>query len=322
MITGALGCIGAWAVKRLVEEDTEVFTYDLPGDPHRLRLIMTDDALKRVNFINGDITDFDSFERAVSGNGITHVVHLAALQVPFVRANPVQGTRVNMVGQAVVLEGCARHATQVRGLSYASSAAVYGSMDLYGSAPLAHDAKHAPGNLYGVYKDANEGQARIYWEENKLPSIGLRPYVVYGPGRDQGMTSTPTKAMLSVAVGKPYEISYGGSVVFHHADDVAAIFIRAARCAVSGSHVYNLGGNTARMDDVIAAINAAAPEMAGSVSYKPISVNLPEAIDDSALNTALGRAHYRPLADGVADTIRHFRGAARAGRIDVARALG
>lgn len=321
LVTGALGCLGAWVVKRLMDEGTHVTTYDLPGDAHRLRLIMDDAAMDRVNFIYGDITDFDAFDQAVGANKITHIVHLAALQVPFVRANPVLGTRVNMVGQAVVLESSKRHLDHVRGLSYASSAAVYGAMDLYGQAPLAHDARHAPGNLYGVYKDANEGQARIYWEENKLPSIGLRPYVVYGPGRDQGMTSTPTKAMLAVALGKPYEISYGGTVVFHHADDVAGIFIKAARMSVTGAPVYNLGGNMAHMQEVIAAIELAEPAMAGQVTYKPVSVNLPEAIDDTALNQALGAVTYRSLTDGVADTITRFRHAIASGRIDAARAL-
>ena len=61
LVTGAFGCIGAWVVKRLVDERIPVWTYDLPGDPHRLRLIMNDDALAKVNFISGDITDFVAF---------------------------------------------------------------------------------------------------------------------------------------------------------------------------------------------------------------------------------------------------------------------
>ncbi len=32
LVTGALGCIGAWAVKHLVDEGVPVWTYDLPGD--------------------------------------------------------------------------------------------------------------------------------------------------------------------------------------------------------------------------------------------------------------------------------------------------
>ncbi len=40
LVTGALGCIGAWTVRRLLAEGTDVVTYDLPGDPHRLRLVV------------------------------------------------------------------------------------------------------------------------------------------------------------------------------------------------------------------------------------------------------------------------------------------
>ena len=109
LVTGALGCIGAWTVKRLVAEGVPVWTYDLPGEPHRLRLIMDDAALAKVNFIHGDITDAAAFEQAVAANGITHVVHLAALQVPFVRADPLAGARVNVVGTTVVLESVRRH---------------------------------------------------------------------------------------------------------------------------------------------------------------------------------------------------------------------
>ena len=73
LVTGALGCIGAWTVKRLLDENVPVWTYDLPGDPHRLRLIVNEAALDRVTFIAGDITDFENFERAVVENGITHM---------------------------------------------------------------------------------------------------------------------------------------------------------------------------------------------------------------------------------------------------------
>ena len=45
LVTGAMGCIGAWTVKQLVEAGVPVWTYDLPGSDHRLRLIMSDEAL-------------------------------------------------------------------------------------------------------------------------------------------------------------------------------------------------------------------------------------------------------------------------------------
>jgi UDP-glucuronate 4-epimerase len=323
LVTGALGCIGAWAVKLLLDDGLPVVSYDLPGDPHRLRLIMTDEALARVTFISGDITDQAAFERAVVDNGITHIVHLAALQVPFVRADPVQGARVNVVGSTIVFETARRHAAQVQGVAYASSAAVYGPMELYPAGPLAHDAPHHPTNLYGVFKQANEGAARIYWQDYSLHSIGLRPYVVYGPGRDQGMTSTPTKGMLAAAVGRAYRISFGGTAVYQYAADAAAVFIRAARAAAAcpGAPVFNMGGSTASMTAIVAAIDAAAPEIAGQVTFDPAPLSLPTAIDSQPLDAALGPTQWIPLADGVRQTIEQFRAALKAGRLNLEKAI-
>jgi nucleoside-diphosphate-sugar epimerase len=321
LVTGALGCIGAWAVRRLVDEGTPVWTYDLPGSDHRLRLVLRDDQLERVTRISGDITDQAAFERAVVGNGITHIVHLAGLQVPFVRADPVQGARVNVVGTTIVFEAVKRAAGQVRGLAYASSMGVYGAPELYPPGPLAHDAPLHPPTLYGVFKQANEGTAAIYWQEHAIPSVGLRPYVVYGPGRDQGMTSTPTKAMAAAAVGRPYHISYGGRVVFQHADAAADVFIRAARHPGRGAPVFTLGGTSAEMSEVVAAIEAAAPEMRGKISFEPVQLPNPEYVDSSTLDAALGPIEWTPLADGVAHTIEHFRAAIDAGRVDIERAI-
>ena len=321
LVTGAFGCIGAWTVKRLVEAGIPVWTYDLPGSGHRLKLILDDDALAQVNLVAGDITDFELFKQTVVDNGITHIVHLAGMQVPFVRANPILGMQVNAVGTTVVFETVRQNADQIQGLVYASSAGVYGPAEMYPHGPLAHDAPLAPTNLYGVTKQANEGTARIYWHENGVHSIGLRPYIIYGPGRDQGMTSTPTKAMLAAAVGRPYHISFGGTAVYHHADDAAAVFIRAARTRLAGAPVYNLGGNTVTMDEIVAAIETAVPAMRGQITFEPAQLHTPTAIDDSAINHALASVHWRPLTEGVQQTVELFQTAAGAGKVDVDRIL-
>ena len=250
LITGALGCVGAWATKLLLDEGVPVWSYDLPGKPHRMQLLMDDDAISRVNFIEGDITDQERFEQAVVENKITHILHMAALQVPMVRANPVQGARVNVVGSTIVLETAKRHMDQVAGLCFASSVAVYGPPDLYPPGAIQHDAPHLPTTLYGVQKMADEWTARVYWQDYGLRSIGIRPYFIYGPGRDQGMSSTPTKAMASAAARRPYHISFRGTAVYQHAEDVAAASIRSARTPVDGAPTFNLGGTVASMDDV------------------------------------------------------------------------
>jgi cyclophilin family peptidyl-prolyl cis-trans isomerase len=39
--------------------------------------------------------------------------------------------------------------------------------------------------------------ARIFWAEEQVPTIGIRPWIVYGPGRDHGLTASPTLAMAN-----------------------------------------------------------------------------------------------------------------------------
>lgn len=321
LVTGAFGCIGAWAVKRLLDEGVPVWTYDLPGHPHRMHLIMDEAALAQVNFVNGDITDHKSFEKTVLDNGITHIIHLAALQVPFVRANPILGAQVNVVGTTVVFETVKQHAQQVQGLTYASSTGVYGPADEYPPGPLAHKAPLKPPTLYGVFKQANEGTAQIYWKEYGLSTIGLRPYVVYGPGRDQGWTSTPTKAMVAAAVGRPYHINFSGSIVYQFAKDAAGVFIRAARTPSEGAEVYNLGGTTATMAEVVAAIEAAVPASAGQITFEPTPLPGPSGIDSSALDAALGPIQWTPLVEGVRQTIDCFQAAAKTGKLNVDKIL-
>lgn len=311
LVTGALGCIGAWTVKRLVDQGTDVWTYDLGSSDHRLKLIMEDEALAKVHFVSGDITDFDAFDRVVAENGITNIVHLAAFQVPFVRAEPVLGAKVNLVGMSVVLESAKRHKDQIQGLAYASSAAVYGPPGMGNQTT----------SLYGIHKQAKEGMARIYSQDYGLHAVGLRPHTVYGPGRDQGMTSTPTKAMLAAAIGRPYQITFGGTIVMEHADDMAQVFIDAARAKPEKAGAYDVGGNTVAVEEIVNAINAVAPEMSGQITYNPTPLPVSSNQEDMPLKTLLGTLNWRPLNEGVKQTVEHFKKAVAAGRIDVERAI-
>ncbi len=212
LVTGALGCIGAWTVRNLVREGVPTVVFDLASNPQRLRLIMTPDELAQVTFVTGDITDLAALEQALDEHAISNIIHLAALQVPFCRADPPLGARVNVVGTVNVFEAVARRKERIDQVVYASSVAVYDAADAAEpGAAVQHGATGHPTNLYGVYKQANEGTARIYWQDHRVASIGLRPDTVYGPGRDQGMTSSPTKAMFAAAVGQPYLIPSAGA---------------------------------------------------------------------------------------------------------------
>ena len=315
LVTGALGCIGAWTVRALVSDGVPVVAFDLGSDARRLRLIMTDDELAEVTFVRGDITDLASVEAALDANAISNVIHLAALQVPFCRADPPLGALVNVVGTVNIFEAVKRRAQNMGPIVYTSSIGMYGPDDAdAATGRLAEQATAHPLNHYGVYKLANEGTARVYWLDDGLSSIGLRPMTVYGVGRDQGMTSGPTKAIVAALLGVPYTIGFGGSTLFQYVDDVARTLLAASRSHLDGAHVFNLGGTVASMTELVATIESIVPEARGLVTFDPAPLPFPAEIDHDGL-AALGPVPVTPLADGIAASAEIYRDLARRGRL-------
>jgi nucleoside-diphosphate-sugar epimerase len=315
LVTGALGCLGSWVVRNLVRDGTPVYAFDLAADPRRMALLMTEPELAGVHLIQGDITDLDALINAMRSYEITDVIHLAALQVPACKGNPPLGGRVNVVGTINVFE--AARALGLERVVYASSVAVYGPSEVYETPLLTPNDPLYPHTLYGATKQANEAMARIYWWDHGLSSIGLRPYVIYGPGRDQGMTSAPTKAMLAAAAGQAYHISYGGRFGMQYADDVANLFIAAARVPFEGAEAYNIQGSIVHMREVVAAIETAVPEVEGKITFEPQPLPFPDGQEDEPLRELLGSLTYTSLDVGVAKSIATFRKALEDGRLSV-----
>jgi UDP-glucuronate 4-epimerase len=305
LVTGALGCLGAWTLKALLDLGEQPVGFDLGSDESRLRSILSDDERGRITLVEGDITSAPAVGRALDEHGITNLVHLAAMQVPFVRADPERGARVNVHGTVVVFEAVKARLNRIRGLAYASSTAVYNESD---PSPAPESGGTAPSTLYGVFKLANEGTARVYWNDEDVASIGVRPYVVYGPGRDQGLTSGPSLAMAAAARGEGYTIAYGGTAQYDYAPDVGRTFALAARSAAEGAHVANFPGVPSTMHEVVDAIEAAAPEAAGKIFWEEGQLPFPEALQGRLLERLVGPLTPTPLVDGVRATIEHNRG--------------
>jgi nucleoside-diphosphate-sugar epimerase len=304
LVTGGLGCIGAWTVRELRASGVEVVVGDLGGSRHRLANlgVVGDDGVVEVPL---DITDPIAVCACFEQYQPTHVIHLAALQVPFCKADPIGGALVNVVGTVALMEAMVEYLPQ-RTFTYASSIAAYGDDDEPTVDGIAEASPHGkPRTLYGVYKRANEDSAAVYQRDRGLASIGLRPYIVYGVGRDQGVTSTPTAAMLAAATGESCHISFGGRAVYHHARDAARAFIAAARSDAGGAHVVNLPGDEVAMSDVVAAILRVVPS--ARITFDDIQLPFPPSVDLSEYASVVGSLDRYALVDGVEETIERFR---------------
>jgi len=292
LVTGAHGCIGAWAVHELLAEHRPVTTLDLSTEPVRLRLLLGE-RTDEVPHVIADISDPTVMGRAIDDHAITNVIHLAALQVPLVRANPPLGARVNVLGTVNVFEAAAQR--ELAPVVYASSVAAY---DPQGTM-LDH-----PSTLYGVFKRANEGTARVYYAESGVSSVGLRPHTVYGVGRDQGLTSAPTVAMLASAAAVPYTIPYGGGAQLQLARDVARAFIAASVADAEGASVHNVPGHAVSVAELVETIARAAG--GSSVDFTGEALAFPAEVDATSFAELVPTFAQTPLAEGVRETIESF----------------
>jgi nucleoside-diphosphate-sugar epimerase len=268
--------------------------------------------------VPGDVSDAKGVLGAVERLTATHLLHLAGLQAPTCRANPILGATVNVIGTLAVFETAVALKGQVQRVVYASSAAVHGPADPDSAGRLADEVRLAPLTHYGAYKVCNELNARVYWLDQGVTSIGLRPWTVYGVGRDFGMTSEPTKAIKAAAAGRPYKISYGGLQDLQYVGDVAATFLRALTAPFEGADAFNVRGAVVPIETFVDLLGAAAPHAAGLVTHGDRQLPIAYDLDDSRLEAQLGPVPRTSLRDGIAETYRRFAALREEGRLDLA----
>ncbi|NBO90979.1 MAG: NAD(P)-dependent oxidoreductase [Planctomycetia bacterium] len=303
LVTGSSGCIGSWTVALLERAGVKVHAFDLKIDKRRPSLIMDDAALNNVVWHAGDIVDTAVVKSVVKESGVRAIIHLAALQVPFCRADPVAGALVNVVGTVNVFE--AAKACGIARLTYASSVAAYGALENSG----------AMSTLYGAYKYCNEQTAKVYSEENGLHSVGIRPGVVYGVGRDQGMTSKTTAAILAAAAAESYTVPFSGKASWLFAGEAASAFIRAVAKPHSGAPVFDLNGEYISVEDGMAMLRSLVPNASIEVTGGPLAFPMDKS--DDPLRAFVGDYGRMPLDTGIRYTYESFQHSIQTGKINV-----
>jgi nucleoside-diphosphate-sugar epimerase len=293
LVTGAGGCIGAWTVAILSRSGVPCVAADLQDDRTHPSLVMGADAAGAVTWEVLDVTDAARVAEVVKSHGIRTIIHLAGLQVPFCAANPALGARVNVEGTINMLEA-ARHA-EIKRTTYASSIA---SVSFPPGGPYKE-------TLYGAYKLANENTAYVYWNDWEVPSIGLRPNVVYGVARDQGMSSLNTAGIQAAAMGLPFEIPYTGSYSWLYAGEAAAAFIAAVSQAGESASVFDLNGRCETIENGLSILRGLDSGMAVTAKGDPFP--FPADLDEAPLWASVPKYPHVSVQDGIEDTFRAFK---------------
>ena len=255
LITGSAGFIGAFLVKRLLEDtDNQIIGldnlnpyYDVSLKEERLRLTKND----RYTFIKGDLADKSLIDKLFNQYKFDIVVNLAAQAgVRYSIDHPDVYIQSNIIGFYNILEACRYH--PVKHLVYASSSSVYGGNT---KVPFSTDDKvDNPVSLYAATKKSNELLAHAYSKLYNIPTTGLRFFTVYGPmGRPDMAYFGFTNKLIK---GETIEIfNYGNCKRdFTYVDDIVEGVIRVMNkppvkkdgedgLPIPPYKVYNIGNN-------------------------------------------------------------------------------
>jgi UDP-glucose 4-epimerase len=255
-LVGGAGYIGSVCTEQLLDEGHEVAVFDNLSEGHRRAVD------PRARFIEGDLTQRDQIETALSNCRSDAVMHFAAnALVGESMQNPSKYFRNNISNGLNLLD--AMVATGVRRMVFSSTCAIFGPPDRL---PIDETAPARPISPYGESKLAFEKILRWYDQIHGLKFVCLRYFNAAGATENFGEDHRPEThlipTVLKVALGeRPNVEIYGtdyetpdGTCIrdYIHIVDLARAHILALGAVASG--FYNLGtGGGSSVWEVIAA---------------------------------------------------------------------
>ena len=175
LVTGGAGFIGSNIAEALVRRGDQVRVIDNLSTGHLANLESFRD---KIEFIEGDLRDATTVERAVEG--VECIFHEAALaSVPRSVEAPLD-THAHCVTATVTLLDAARRAG-VRRLVYAASSSAYGDQPYSSKREIDLPAPISP---YGAAKLACEYYCQAFTATYGFETVALRYFNVFGPRQD------------------------------------------------------------------------------------------------------------------------------------------
>jgi len=237
LITGATGFIGSHLTELCVEKGYDVVAFDRYNPNRNLGWLEKSKYQKDINFIFGDIRDYDSVLKAIKDCKI--VFHLAALiGIPYSYVSPLAYIKTNVEGTYNILE--ASKNLGVNQTIITSTSETYGS-----AAYIPIDEKHpfSAHSPYSASKISADHLAMSYWNSFQLPIKIVRPFNVYGP-RQSGRAVIPS--IIIQAINSKNEIKLGNvspSRDFTYVSDTCNALIEILAVKSLFGNSINIGSN-------------------------------------------------------------------------------
>ena len=303
LVTGGSGFVGTWVLRSLLNRGISAVALDAFENTDRWQRLLGA-RTGEIPFIRGSLIDRELLSKVFAEHAVTHVIHLAALLTPACQQDPYAGCEVNVLGSVALFEQAVT--SKVQGLSYASSLAVFGPEpdSAYGANALLENRSPS---FYGTFKKAVELIAEQYWLHRSLSSVGIRPHVVYGPERDQGLTAGPSLAAKAAALGESFQIGYRGTVGYDYVEDVAEAFVRTALETPAGAVVVDLPSEAATVEELVQAIDAVVPGAQARITIAGPTLPRNDSPRDRVISEILLDWKPTSIADGIRRTMDFYK---------------
>jgi len=227
-VTGATGIVGAWLVRRLLDEGADVVALVRDWDPQS-ELVRSGD-INRVAVVNGALEDAGALDRAINAHEIDTVFHLGAQAiVTTAMRSPLATFETNIRGTYNLLDACRVHRALVSRVVVASSDKAYGDAR---ALPYTEDMPLAGRHPYDVSKSCADLLALSYAHTYALPVVVARCGNVYGGG-DLHWSRIVPGTIRSLWLGERPVIRSSGQLTrdYIYVEDVVNGYLRLAERA-------------------------------------------------------------------------------------------
>lgn len=262
LITGGYGCIGSETAKWLIRNtDAAIVIASRQVNDERTKRVFHDVDCSKLKSVQLDVTNQARIQQLLEDHEVTHVVHLAAMQTPDCNAHRDLGLQINLAGTQNLVEAMKASGRAYQRYIFASSIAVYGPRKSYPNGVVPMLAEPNPVNVYGAWKLAAESVSKFFWQDTGTPTISIRPGVLYGPGRDAGLTASPTTAMKCLALGRTYEIPFRSRQDYLYAPDVGGAIGNSLVQPFEGYQAFTLPSHTLDTNQIVTGLREAAEDL-------------------------------------------------------------
>lgn len=234
LVTGAAGFIGSYVADALRRRGAIVFT------------VVRRAARPAPGLYAGDLRNGAFVASVVRRARPAFVFHLAATRVRECGAGDYGDSLDDNLLPAARLLAAASSLPALRRVVLIGSSEEYGP----GRGPRREGSRENPTNAYAVAKTCTTHLAQALWRARGLPTVVLRPTLVYGPGQPADGMLLPT-LVARLVEGRPFAMTSGRQTRdFVYIDDAVDAVLRAATAPRAVGEVLNVGcGRAVRVAD-------------------------------------------------------------------------